>query len=83
MPFVYRIAPLKRDNYTYIFNGNVVIAKGKANLRRGPNTEAPIIEAAAAGDTLLVLGQNQDWLHVKTQGGIVAFLHKSLVKEGK
>lgn len=83
LPFVYRVAPLKQATYTYIYNSNVLKAKSKANLRQGPDIATPIITSVTSGDTVLVLGQHKEWLHIKTNTGIKAFLHSSLVKEGK
>jgi len=83
LPFVYKVAPLQQGNYTYTFNDNILKAKGQANLRQGPGTGTSVVGQAAPGDVLLVLGQHQDWLHVKTHNGTAAFLHKSLVKEAK
>jgi murein DD-endopeptidase MepM/ murein hydrolase activator NlpD len=83
LPYVYTINKINQSKFTRTCAGGTIMVKGKANLRQGPDTKTATVGALAQNDTIIVLGQHNDWLHIKTANGQTAFLHKSLVKEGK
>jgi hypothetical protein len=80
LPYVYTVSKITAKQFPKTFKSTVVKVKGKGNLRQGPGTDMPVIGAVSANETLLLLGQNKDWLHIKTPANKQAFLHKSLVK---
>lgn len=61
----------------------LVIKIARANLRNGPSTSNKIIENLFQNDTIKLLGQHYDWLHIKSTYGKAAFSHKSLVEKLK
>jgi len=83
LPFVYQTKPITENFYTRTYKATQLKVKGKANLRQAPATTAATIGALSANDTISLLGQHNDWLHIQTLAGQQAFLHKSLVKEMK
>ena len=56
-----------------------MIKTSKANLRQGPDTSYPKIGELSRNDTIQLLGEYKNWLHVKTPTQ-QAFLHASLAK---
>jgi murein DD-endopeptidase MepM/ murein hydrolase activator NlpD len=80
LPYVYTTEKIAAKQYPKSFKASVLKAKSKANLRLGPAATAPVIGALGANDTITLLGQHKDWLHVKTASNLHAYLHKSLVK---
>ncbi len=80
LPFVYETDNVSPAQFPKTFKEGVQKVKGKANLRKGPATTFGAVGALTANDTVMILGQAKDWLHVQTSAGQKAFLHKSLVK---
>ncbi len=80
LPYVFTVPKISAKQFPKSFKATTVKVKGAANLRQGPGTDMPVIGAVSANETVLLLGQNKDWLHVKTPTNKQAFLHKSLVK---
>ncbi len=80
LPYVYTIPEIAAKQFPSNFKSTQVKARGKANLRQGPSTDMPVTGGIVSNEPLMVLGQNKDWLHIRTTSGQKAFLHKSLVK---
>lgn len=80
LPFVYTIENISQKQFSRNYKSLTLKVKAKANLRQGPSTEMPVIGTLGADDTLILLGQSKDWLHVQTSLGKKAFINKSLVK---
>lgn len=84
LPFVYKTKSIQKDDFSRSFKEDYLVIKtARANLRNGPSTSNKIIANLFQNDTIKLLGQHYDWLHIKTTYGKVAFLHKSLVKKLK
>lgn len=58
-----------------------VVAVGKANIRSGPGTDAPIVAQAAQGESLTLLGENSagTWMAVETAQAVKGWIRKDLV----
>lgn len=80
LPYVFSTEKIAAKNYPVSFKSTELKVKGKANLRQGPATTCNVIGAVTANETVKVLGQHKDWLHIKTADNRRAYLHKSLVK---
>lgn len=83
LPFVYQTANIAEATFSRSFKTNQLKARGIANLRQAPDTKSPTLGSLAANDTVVLLGQHNEWLHVQTPTGKKAFIHKSLVREVK
>ncbi|PZW43913.1 SH3 domain-containing protein [Mesonia algae] len=84
LPFVYKTKSIQKDDFSKSFEEDYLVIKtARANLRSGPSTSNKIIANLFQNDTIKLLGQHYDWLHIKTTYGKVAFLHKSLVEKLK
>ncbi|MFZ5899628.1 MAG: SH3 domain-containing protein [Bacillota bacterium] len=57
-----------------------VVTNSWANLRSGPGTNFSIAGKASQGDRLTVLAKQGDWLKVKTNAGLTAWIAGWLVK---
>ncbi|MGV3459652.1 MAG: peptidoglycan DD-metalloendopeptidase family protein [Flavobacterium sp.] len=80
LPYVFATAKISAKSYPVTFKSTELKVKGKGNLRQGPATTNKVIGAVTANETVKVLGQHKDWLHVRTADNQRAYLHKSLVK---
>lgn len=81
LPYVFKTEELKESSFPRKFNTSIVIVNSaKANLRKGPDTSFGKIFEAKKNDTLQLLGEHKDWLHIQFSGR-QAFIHNSLVKE--
>ncbi|OYQ37317.1 hypothetical protein CHU92_08455 [Flavobacterium cyanobacteriorum] len=80
LPYVYTAPIVSLKHFPKTFRAVTLQVKGTANLRQGPGTDRPVIGAVAADESVLLLGQHKDWLHIRTPANRQAFLHKSLVK---
>ncbi|WP_020214908.1 peptidoglycan DD-metalloendopeptidase family protein [Flavobacterium rivuli] len=83
LPFVYQTNPVTEAKFSRSFKTTQLKVKGTANLRQAPDTKSNTLGALTANDTVALLGQNNDWLHIQTPAGKKAFIHKSLVREIK
>ncbi len=59
----------------------VEIKNEKANLRKKPSTKSDVVKTSNLSEKLVLLGQNNDWLHIQTSDGLKGFVHKSLIKK--
>ncbi|NBL63986.1 peptidoglycan DD-metalloendopeptidase family protein [Flavobacterium sp. NST-5] len=59
----------------------VIINNKKVNLRKMPSTKSEIVTTSNFSEKLVLLGQNDDWVHIQTSEGLKGFVHKSLVKQ--
>ena len=83
LPFVYQTAAVNQATFSRSFKAAQLKVKGSSNLRQAPDIKAQTIGSLEANDTIALLGQNNDWLHIQTPAGKKAFIHKSLVREIK
>jgi len=84
LAFVYMTKPIQESDFPTISNEEyLVINANRANLRNGPSTSFKIIGNLSKNDTVNVLGEHRDWLHIKTPYNKAAFLHNSLVRKLK
>lgn len=58
----------------------VIVSGALANLRLAPTTRGLKIGTAQRNDTLSLLGQTQNWGHVRLHNGQRAFIHSSLIE---
>lgn len=80
LPFVYQTEKIVPAQFPQAFKSGMLKVKSKANIRQGPGTTTEVVGALSANDTVVLLGQAKDWLHIVTPLNQKAFLHKSLVK---
>lgn len=80
LPYVFTTEKISAKNYPVSFKSPELKVKGNANLRQGPATTTNVIGSVTANETIKILGQHKDWLHIKTSDNRRAYLHKSLVK---
>jgi murein DD-endopeptidase MepM/ murein hydrolase activator NlpD len=80
LPFVYKTDKISQKQYSRTYKPDILKVKGKANLRQGPSTKAPVLGTLGTNEKVMLLGQSRDWLHVQTVMGMKAFISKSLVK---
>jgi murein DD-endopeptidase MepM/ murein hydrolase activator NlpD len=83
LPYVFQTSKVIEAAFAHNYKATQLKAKGVANLRKAPNTKAVTLGTLKANDTIALLGQHNDWLHIQTRVGQKAFVHKSLVKEMK
>lgn len=83
LPFVYETETINRSDFPFTLQSQELRVKSTANIRQGPSTEFEKLGQLDANDTVIVLGQHKDWLHIETPAGSKAFLHKSLARELK
>lgn len=83
LPFVFKTNKPEASGFTFNYTALQLQAKATANLRQGPSTSFNRIGQLTANDTIQLLGQHHDWLHIITGNGKKAFLHKSLAREIK
>lgn len=80
LPFVYKRS---RPRLPKLPGGSgvreVVVHSPVANLRTAASIEGKKIGEVARGDTLKLLGQSGNWLHIKKSDKEKAFIHESLV----
>jgi peptidoglycan LD-endopeptidase LytH len=80
LPYVFTTEKISAKQFPFAFKSNELKVKGNANLRQGPATTMKVVGSVTANETIKVLGQHKDWLHVKTADNRRAYLHRSLVK---
>ncbi len=62
-------------------NSDYVIVKAfKANLRKSPTTESPVVGHASQGEELVVLERKADWYYVQTKSGTMGWIYKILTR---
>ena len=83
LPFVYQTDAIIEAKFIRSFTTAQLKVQGTANLRQAPDTKSNTLGALTANDTVVLLGQNNDWLHIQTPAGKKAFIYKSLVREIK
>ncbi|MBY8961282.1 peptidoglycan DD-metalloendopeptidase family protein [Flavobacterium sp. D11R37] len=83
LPFVFKTNKPEASGFTFNYTALQLKTKATANLRQGPSTSFNTIGQLTANDTIQLLGQHHDWLHIITRNGKKAFLHKSLAREIK
>jgi murein DD-endopeptidase MepM/ murein hydrolase activator NlpD len=81
LPYVYETEKVIQSKFPVNYKTELLKLKNTANLRQGPATSFKGVGNLAANDTVVFLGQTNDWLHIQTPAGIQAFVHKKLVKE--
>jgi len=81
LPFVYKSNKLRKEDFPINYRNDFLYVKvEKANLRQGPGTSFTKIGELTAKDTLQLLGEHKNWLHIKTTKNQQAYIHQSLVK---
>lgn len=83
LPFVFKTNKPEVGFFPFNYSAVQLSVKATANLRQGPSTSFNAIGQLTANDTVQLLGQHHDWLHIRTQNGRKAFLHKSLARQVK
>lgn len=81
LPFVYKTAAIVSDKLPYSFKNERLLVKSGANLRVSPSIKGAKIGVINEQQTVKLLGQHEDWLHIITAKGKRAFLHKSLISK--
>ena len=80
LPYVFEgTAPLVNDRDTEIPVRGVVKA-ARANLRASAFAKAIKLGTINRNDTLSILGQSQNWLHIRTKERKAAFIYESLIE---
>lgn len=80
LPFVYKGDIVTQKQFPKNYTAVIVKAKSAANIRKGPETTFTKVGNVAINDTLILLGQHKDWLHIQTTAGQKAYIYKSLVR---
>jgi hypothetical protein len=80
LPYVFAKEKISQKQFNRSYKTQNLKVKGTANLRQGPSATAPVVGTAAANESITLLGQSRDWLHVQTALGKKAFISKTLVK---
>ncbi len=81
LPYVYEGAEPRHAIGPSAFDVPFVkVSSPRANLRSSSYLKSRKIGEVHRNDTLMLLGESYDWLHVATQDNQKAFLHKSLVQ---
>lgn len=55
------------------------VTEGKLNVRNGPGTAYPILTQLDSGDTVAVIGRNQDWWQVELSNGFVGWVSRKYI----
>lgn len=79
LPFIFVHPSAKPGDFPKSSFSRYSKTKSAATLRKSSSTKSLKIGMLAANDTIKVLGQSKDWLHVQTSTNQKAFLHVSLV----
>jgi hypothetical protein len=61
----------------------VVVKIQTTAIRQNPQFFAPAVAALKAGDKLTKVGESNGWIQVKTQSGLVGWIHSSAVEVPK
>ena len=81
LPFVFKTEALKGSQFPKKYKTSQTrIVSQKALVRKGPSTAYAKIGELKAGDSLFILGQSKEWLHILMPQSKKGFLHSSLVK---
>lgn len=80
LAYVFKTKTTQGTDYPFAFSATEAIVKSTANIRQGPSTSFTVLGQLSVNDTVMLLGQHRDWLHVVTPLGQKAFLHTSLAK---
>lgn len=80
LPYVFTNEKISQQQFNRSYKTQSLKVKGTANLRQGPSATAPVIGTAGANESITLLGQSKDWLHVQTALGKKAFISKTLIK---
>lgn len=81
LPFVYKTQSTDAEKMPYSFRSEKLLVKSAANLRMSPSTKSVKVGSVTEQQTVTLLGQHNDWLHISTTQGKRAFLHKSLISK--
>ncbi|HEY0092401.1 MAG TPA: M23 family metallopeptidase [Flavobacterium sp.] len=82
LPFVYKTPTISSAGFKNTFKKSLLkVSSAKASIRQGPSSKSSKFGELAKSDTIVLLGQHKEWLHVKISNGTSAFIHKDLVKE--
>lgn len=81
LPFVYSNGKISAKTFSRSYKADQLeIKSAKGNLRSMPDTKGNKLAELRSGDQIILLGENNSWLHVLTEAGQKGFVHKSLVK---
>lgn len=81
LPYVFEgTEPLNPEPESHFNTRQIVVHASRANLRNAAFLKAKKIGEAKRMDTLRLLGNSHDWLHVETSEDLQAYMHKSLAK---
>ncbi|MDR6299590.1 M23 family metallopeptidase [Mesonia maritima] len=82
LPYIFKTEKVTPESFVQNFTSTFIVIKTlKANLREGPSTSFKKVGELTQNDTLQLLGEFREWLHVKTfKNQQQAFIHESLVK---
>lgn len=81
LPFVYKVNKGANTQLPYSFKTEKLLVKSPANLRMSPTAKSVVVGNAGKGETITLLGQSNDWLHVLTETGKRAFINKNLISK--
>lgn len=81
LPFVYKVNKGAVAPLPYSFKTEKLLVKSVAKLRMSPSSKSVVVGSADKDETVTLLGQSNDWLHVLTVSGKRAFINKSLISK--
>ncbi|MFP5436218.1 MAG: peptidoglycan DD-metalloendopeptidase family protein [Bacteroidia bacterium] len=79
LPFVYQVNAVAQKQLPYLYTTEKLLVKSVANLRLSPSSKSAVVGSALKGETVTLLGQSNEWLHVITGSGKRAFINRSLI----
>lgn len=83
LPYVYTYSNQFPRNQAIIKldHANNGVTTGKANLRIAPGNRNPILAEMEKNNPVELLGAAGQWFHVRTQNGMVGFIHFSSIQQ--
>lgn len=77
-PYIWQI-PIPEDSKKLPFLSKAIGNGSGANLRQQPNASSTLLRSIE-NDTLIILGNVDDWYHIRTADSLAGFAHESIIK---
>ncbi len=61
----------------------VIVKAYRANLRKSPTTNSPVVGHASRGEKLVVLERKSHWYYVQNKSGVMGWIYKILTRPAK
>jgi murein DD-endopeptidase MepM/ murein hydrolase activator NlpD len=80
LPFVRQTSAILAKSFPQHFSVLQLKTKMKARMRSGPAGSYAILQELQPNESVALLGQHKDWLHVKTGSGKTGFVSRKLLR---